>query len=100
MIVAVDADSMSVARMLAVNCDELTNVVARGLPFQFTTAPERNPVPFTVKVNAAPPAPVLAGIRGWFTNGKRFLACAKGASQTVNVRATEMMATQIRTAPA
>jgi len=39
----------------------LTNVVVRLLPFQLTTEPETNPVPLTVRVNAAPPAVALAG---------------------------------------
>ena len=41
----------------------LTNVVARGLPFQSTTAPETNPLPFTARVKAAPPAVVMDGLR-------------------------------------
>src|SRR6266513_986198 len=37
---AVLAVAMSDARMLTVNCELLTNVVARAPPFQFTEAPE------------------------------------------------------------
>ena len=42
--------TISSARMVAVTCVELTNVVARALPLKFTTAPETKPVPFTVRV--------------------------------------------------
>ena len=61
---AVLAMAMSEARMLAVNCESLTKVVARGLPFQFTSAPETNPVPFTLRVNLGPPGAVAAGTSG------------------------------------
>jgi hypothetical protein len=47
----------------AVNCVALTNVVVSPVPFQFTTAPLRKLVPFTVSVNAGPPAGVVAGLR-------------------------------------
>jgi hypothetical protein len=58
------AVAMSVARMLAVSCILLTNAVVRALPFQFTTAPETNPVPLTVSVNAGPPGTAAAGTSG------------------------------------
>jgi len=38
--------------------------VRRGDPFQFTTAPEANPVPFTVRVSDDLPGATLAGFRG------------------------------------
>ena len=41
---------------------EETNVVASGVPFQFTVAPLTKLVPFTVKVNWADPAVVEAGL--------------------------------------
>src|SRR5439155_23111953 len=69
---AVLAMAMSEARMLAVNCESLTKVVARGLPFQFTSAPETNPVPFTVRVNPGPPGAVASGTRGWLISGTGF----------------------------
>jgi hypothetical protein len=69
---AVLAMAMSEARMLAVNWEPLTKVVARALPFQFTTDPETNPVPFTVKVNLDPPGAVASGTRGWLINGTGF----------------------------
>ena len=56
--------AMSDTRMLAVNCELLTNVVARALPFQFTTDPETKPVPFTVSVNPAPPGAIASGTSG------------------------------------
>lgn len=53
--------AISVARMAAVTCVELTNVVAFAEPLKFTTAPATKPVPFTVSVKAAPPAVALDG---------------------------------------
>lgn len=55
--------AIRLAETAAVNCVELTNVVVSAVPFQFTTAPLRKLVPFTVSVNAAPPAGVEAGFR-------------------------------------
>jgi len=45
----------------AVSCVEETKVVDRLLPFQTTTEAEMKLVPFTVSVNAAPPAVALLG---------------------------------------
>jgi hypothetical protein len=53
--------AMSVARIEAVNCVALTNVVTLATLLKFTTDVETKPDPFTVKVNAAPPATALAG---------------------------------------
>ncbi len=53
--------AMSEARMAAVNCVALTNVVVRALPPKFTTEFATKPVPFTVKLNPAPPAVALVG---------------------------------------
>jgi hypothetical protein len=47
--------------IVAASCVLLRNVVARGLPFQFTTDADVKPDPFTVSVNPAPPATVLDG---------------------------------------
>src|SRR5207302_1826184 len=59
---AVPAVPISAAVMAACSCVVLTYVVARTLPFQFTTEPPlTNPVPFTVRVKAAPPAVTLVG---------------------------------------
>ena len=54
---------MSAAVIAACNCVALTNVVVRLVPFQLTTDPLRNPVPFTVRVKAAVPAVALDGER-------------------------------------
>ena len=61
---AVLAVAMSEARMVAVNCELFTKVVARALPFQFTTDPDTNPVPFTVSVNLGPPGGTASGTSG------------------------------------
>ena len=58
---AVPAVVMSAAVIAACNCVALTNVVVRFVPFQLTTDPLRNPVPFTVTVKAAVPAVALDG---------------------------------------
>src|SRR5436309_167463 len=60
---------MSEARMPAVTCEPFTNVVARALPFQFSTDPETKPVPFTVSVNPAPPGAMASGTKGWLISG-------------------------------
>ncbi len=58
---AVPAAATSVARIAAVSCVALTNVVVRADPFHCTTAPDLKFCPFTVSVNAAEPAVVEAG---------------------------------------
>lgn len=55
------AVAMSVAAMAAVSCVALINVVVLAAPLNVTTAPVANPDPFTVNVNAAPPAAALVG---------------------------------------
>src|SRR5690242_13631372 len=55
------AVAMSKARRAAVSCVALTKVVERPLPLKLTAAPLTKYVPFTVKVNAAPPAIALVG---------------------------------------
>jgi hypothetical protein len=62
----------SAAKIADVSCDPLTNVVALGLPFQFTTELDTNPVPFTVNVNPAPPGATAVGTRGWLISGTGF----------------------------
>jgi hypothetical protein len=57
----VPAAAMSAAVMDAVTCVEFTNAVVLAPPLKFTTAPLTNPVPFTVSVNADPPAVALEG---------------------------------------
>jgi hypothetical protein len=62
----------------AVNCVELTYVVARACPFQFTVeTPDANPVPVTVKVNAAPPALALVGLKAVIVGAGLFAGSIK-----------------------
>ena len=58
---AVPAVAISAAVIAAVNCVAFTNVVVLAAPLNFTTDVETNPVPFTVRVKAAPPAVALVG---------------------------------------
>jgi hypothetical protein len=60
--VAVPAVAIRLAATDAVTCPAFTYVVVSADPFQFTTAPETKPLPFTVSVSAGPPAVVLAGL--------------------------------------
>jgi len=66
---AVPALDTIVAGTTAVNSPVFTNVVARGVPFQFTTDPCTNPAPLTVNVNPGPAGDTAAGASGWFTKG-------------------------------
>src|ERR1700688_3946081 len=59
---AVLALAMSEARMVAVNCELLTTVVARDVPFHFTVEPGTKPVPRSVSVKAAPRGGMAAGL--------------------------------------
>ena len=61
--VAVPAVAISAAVIAAVNCVALTNVVVLAAPLNFTTDVDSKPVPFTVRVKAAPPAVALVGER-------------------------------------
>ncbi len=65
------------ARIAAVNCVALTNVVTRLAPFTKTVAPETKFVPFTVRVNPTPPTTtavglneVTVGVGFWTANGR------------------------------
>src|SRR4030095_14014808 len=69
---AVLAVAMSEAKMLAVNCELLTKVVVRSLPFQFTTEPGTKPVPFTIRLNSGPPGATASGTSGWLISGTGF----------------------------
>src|SRR5580658_8550859 len=62
-IVAVPALEMRLAVTDAVSWVALTNFVVRAVAFHVTVEPETNPVPFTVRVKAAPPAAADAGLR-------------------------------------
>jgi len=59
---AVPGAAMRLAGTWAVNCAALTKLVASALPFHWTTAPERKPVPLTVRVNAGPPSNAELGL--------------------------------------
>ena len=61
--VAVPAVAISAAAIAAVNCVALTNMVVLAAPLNFTTDADTKPVPFTVRVKAAPPAVALVGER-------------------------------------
>src|SRR5579863_10062217 len=52
----------SEAEMVAVSRLALTNAVGCAIPFQFTAAPETNPLPLTVSVNVMLPAPAANGL--------------------------------------
>ena len=60
---AVPAVAISATVIAAVNCVALTNVVVLAAPLNFTTDVDTKPVPFTVRVKAAPPAVALVGER-------------------------------------
>ncbi|MGA2723439.1 MAG: hypothetical protein ABSG79_13635 [Bryobacteraceae bacterium] len=62
-ILTVPAEAIRPASTDAVNCVALTNVVGSVVPLHCTTAPETNPLPFTVSVKAAPPAGATFGLR-------------------------------------
>jgi len=61
---AVPALETIVAGTTAVNSPVFTNVVARGVPFQFTTDPDTNPAPLTVNTNPGPDGATAAGTTG------------------------------------
>ena len=61
--VAVPAVAISATEIAAVSCVALTNVVVLAAPLNFTTDVDTKPVPFTVRVKAAPPAIALVGKR-------------------------------------
>ena len=58
---AVPAVAISAAAIAAVSWVALTNVVVFDTPLKVTADVATNPVPFTVRVNAAPPAVALVG---------------------------------------
>jgi hypothetical protein len=59
----VAAVAMRFAGTDAVNCVALLKLVISAVVFHSTTAPEAKPVPFTVSVNAGPPADIVLGLR-------------------------------------
>jgi hypothetical protein len=60
---------MRLAGTDAVNWVVLMNVVVSTVPFQCTTEPDENPVPFTVRVNPAAPAVAVFGLMALMTGG-------------------------------
>lgn len=60
---ALPAVAIRPAETEAVNCVAPPKVVAIGEPFHRTEDPETKPEPFTVRVNAGPPAVVVLGLR-------------------------------------
>jgi hypothetical protein len=60
---AVPCEAMSVADTEAVNWLPLMKVVDKEVPFHITAAPDAKLDPFTVRVNAAPPAIAEFGLR-------------------------------------
>jgi hypothetical protein len=60
---ALPGAAIRLAATAAVSCAALTKVVGTAEPFHCTTEPERKPVPFTVRVKAAPPAATEFGLR-------------------------------------
>lgn len=101
----VPAAAMSAAAIDAVTCVAFTNVVVFAAPLKFTTAPETKFVPFTVSVNAAPPAVALDGDSvviagtGLFTANGEFPEVpppgAGSVTVTLNVPAVAMSAAVI-----
>jgi hypothetical protein len=61
--VAVPAVAISAAVIAADSCVAFTNVVLLAAPLNFTTDADTKPIPFTVRVKAAPPAVALVGER-------------------------------------
>ena len=59
---AVPAVAIREAGTVAVSWVEETNVVASAVAFHFTVEPETKLVPFTVRVNCAPPAVAQLGL--------------------------------------
>src|SRR6516225_4441397 len=105
---AVPALATSEARILAFSREGLTKVVARALPFHFTTDAETNPVPLTVRLNPAPPGVMASGTRGSLMRGTGFVvpvsapgapsACCSGAARPTGLaRAANKVMTLIKT---
>jgi len=63
---------MSAGVIAAVTCVALTKVVTRELPLRLTVAPDKKPVPLTVRVKPVPPTSVLAGERDVIAGGGLF----------------------------
>jgi len=91
------AVAISEAGMPAFNCEALTKVVARALPFHRIVAPLTNPAPFTVSVNAGPPGTTAPGTVGLFKNGTGLFCAAscgqKAAKMMMNCAASMILRT-------
>jgi hypothetical protein len=75
--VAAPATVIKLAGTVAVNCVALTYVVVNAVPFQFTNAPEANPLPFTVSVKFGPPATTGVGLSEVIAGPALMLNCVK-----------------------
>src|SRR5437660_138860 len=81
---AVPTGAMSAARIVACSSTALTNIVARGLPFQSTTEAATKFVPLTIRVKPAVPALALLG------DSELIVGTRLGGMLIVNVRALDV----------
>ena len=91
---AVALVAMSDAEIAAVSSELLTNVVARGVPFQFTIDPDTNPAPFTANVKFGPPGATLVGTRGLLIIGTGFGVLCPVEEETQNVQTSNERASE------
>jgi hypothetical protein len=75
---------------------EETTVVDRGDPFQFTTAPATNPVPFTVRVKPELPGFATSGTSGKVTNGAGLFCASKLPAAQVKNKAENKISNNTR----
>jgi len=74
--VTVPGVAMRLAVTWAVNCAALTKVVVSAVLFQWTTAVEINPAPFTVSVKEGPPAAAELGLSEMITGPEEMVKVA------------------------
>ena len=74
--VAVPGAAMRLAGTWAVNCVAPTKLVVSAVPFHWTTAPERKPVPLTVRVKAGPPSIAELGLSELITGAAAMVKVA------------------------
>ena len=89
---AVPVVAIRLAGTWALSCVELTKVVLRADPFQFTAAPEMKLLPFTVSVNAGPLAVVAPGLSEIIAGGGVILKMAGGRLEVAPCSLTVMLA--------